>query len=206
MSRVMDRPEDFFRSLLPGRDALLVRLETEAAAEGIPIIGPAAGRLLQMLAAVSGAARILELGTATGYSAIHLARGSADSRVVTVELRDAMAERAAASFAEAGLTKRIELLRGDALVILAGLEESFDLAFLDIDKGSYLDLLPHLARVIAPGGLLVADNTSFSDAVPFVEALSRDPRWEELHLYMFLPGHSPERDAMTVARRLDRGD
>ena len=199
----MDSPEDYFRSLLPGRDPVLVRLEGEAAAEGIPIIGPAAGRLLQMLAAVSGAARILEFGTATGYSAIHLARSSPQARVVTVECREVMTRRAAAAFAEAGLSERIEQLEGDAAGVLDDIEGPFDLVFLDIDKGSYLDLLPPLRRVIAPRGLLVADNTSFSDAVPFVETLSRDPDWEAVHLYMFLPGHSPERDAMTIARRLD---
>jgi len=114
MSRIMEDPEGFFRSQLPQRDRLLLRLEREAAEENIPIIGPLAGSLLQMFAAVSGARRILELGCATGYSAIHLARGcrGAGGQVVTVERRPAMAARAARNIAAAGLAGSIEILQG----------------------------------------------------------------------------------------------
>lgn len=203
VSRVVDNPEEYFRSRLPPQDPLLVRLEKEAAAEGIPIIGPVAGRLLQMLAGISGATRILEFGCATGYSAIHLARGSADAggKVITVERRADMARRAAGNFAEAGCAEQVELLQADAFAALPSLEGPFDVVFLDLDKALYIDLLPHCGRLLRPGGLLVADNSSFTDAAPFVDALGADDRWETLHLYSFLPGHSPEWDAITLARR-----
>ena len=92
MSAMMPDLEGYFRGLAPG-DALLQELEDEATREAIPIVGPVVGELLFVLARATGAARILELGTATGYSGIFLGRACAGitGRVITLELDEAMA-------------------------------------------------------------------------------------------------------------------
>ncbi|MFQ5694197.1 MAG: O-methyltransferase, partial [Nitrospinota bacterium] len=94
----------YLEALLPERDALLTRLEAEARTENIPIVGPRVGGVLQLLASVSGARRILELGTAVGYSAIWLSRGmEKGGALISMEVRESMAERARRNVAEAGL-------------------------------------------------------------------------------------------------------
>ena len=107
--------------MCPGGTACSWNWNGEAQAEGIPIVGPVVGELLFILARTTGAANILELGTATGYSALHLARGCqpAGGRVVTLEWDEAMAARARANFARAGLAQQIEVRVGDALQLMA---------------------------------------------------------------------------------------
>ena len=121
MSKMIDQPENYFDELIPARDELLMQLEAEAEEENIPIVGPVVGELLGILAGAVGAANILEIGTATGYSAIYLARGCApiDGRVVTLESNGAMAERARQNFQKAGLGDRVEVRVADALDTLA---------------------------------------------------------------------------------------
>ncbi len=88
MSDIIDQPENYFKQLIPKRDELLLELEAQAELENIPIIGPVVGELLFILAYAAKARRILELGTATGYSAIYLAKACEvfNGRVVTLLL------------------------------------------------------------------------------------------------------------------------
>ena len=111
MSQMQPDLESYFRNFVPRRDPLLLELEGEAQAEGIPIVGPVVGELLFILARVTAAANILELGAATGYSAIHLARGCepAGGRVLTLEWDEAMAARARGNLAGAGVSQRVEV-------------------------------------------------------------------------------------------------
>ena len=141
--------ENYFRSLVPPRGELLQRLEAEAAREHIPIVGPVVGELLFILARVMGARRILELGTATGYSAIYLAQAVApeSGQVITLENNPDMARRARENIASAGLSERVEVQIGDARTLMASLDGNFDLIFMDIDKEGYL---PALARLPPP--------------------------------------------------------
>eukprot|EP01022_Parablepharisma_sp_SALTPOND_P017756 TRINITY_DN2888_c0_g1_i2.p4 TRINITY_DN2888_c0_g1~~TRINITY_DN2888_c0_g1_i2.p4 ORF type:complete len:236 (+),score=75.08 TRINITY_DN2888_c0_g1_i2:1007-1714(+) len=203
MSRAQDEEQAFFRSLLPDSEPLLGELEQEAAAQGVPIVGPLVGRLLCLLARATGARRVLELGAATGYSAIWLGRGLAPGgSLITLEQSPAMAARARANLARAGLDQACTVVEGPARELLPGLEGPFDLAFLDIDKGGYLPALGHLGRLVRPGGLLVADNTAFTAAADFCQALAADPRWLEAQILCFLPAHSPETDGLSLAVRV----
>ena len=204
MSNLVDHPEDYFRQLLPSRDALLTELEQEAAEEEIPIVGPLVGELLYLLATISGSRQILEIGTATGYSAIYLARAlaSADGELVTIEKSPEMAARAAENLRRAGLDQVVSIVIGDALEQLAQLQPVWDMVFLDIDKKSYAACLPHCHRLLRPGGLLVADNVAFADADSFNRTIGASSQWRALQLYGFLPAHSPEKDALCLALRL----
>ena len=135
--------EAHFREFLPPRDELILKLEEEAQQENIPIIGPLVGELLFILARTTQAQRILELGTASGYSAIYLARGAEpqNGRVVTLESDPQMAARAQANCAAAGVGSRVEVRQGKALALMEGMAGPFDFIFLDIDKESYLPAL-----------------------------------------------------------------
>ena len=121
MSAMISDLEGYFRGLVPPGDALLLELEEEAKRESIPIVGPVVGELLFVLARATGAARILELGTATGYSGIFLGRACAEinGRVVSLEYDEAMATRARANLARAGLAEVVEVRVGEALKLMA---------------------------------------------------------------------------------------
>lgn len=197
-------PEKYFRKFIPARDEILLQLEQEAKAEGIPIVGPLVGELLYILARATQARAILELGAATGYSAIFLARGCepVQGRVITLEWDERLAAKARANLAKAGLADRVEVQVGDALKLMEKLNGPFDLVFMDIDKESYLPALAHCHRLLKSNGLLVADNIGFAAADPFNQAIFRDRRWRLAPLFCYLPEHSPERDGLAIALKV----
>ena len=204
MNNLISDAEQYFRSKLPERDALMLEMEEEARKKNIPIVGPVVGELLYILARVSQAERILELGTATGYSTIHLARGTEprNGRVITLERDEPTAERARDYLKRAGLEQRVSVRVGDALKSLEIMEGPFDMAFLDIEKKTYAEALPHCARLLRSGGLLVADNVAFVDADPFNTAVFARPEWRAVELLTLLPLHSPETDGLCFALRV----
>jgi len=204
MPELIDNPEEYFRQFLPKRDQLLIELEEEARREEIPIVGPIVGELLHILARVTQARRILELGTATGYSTIFLARAftSTRGRLVTIDKDPDMAVRAKINFHRAGLDQQIDIVIGDSQERLSKMDKSFDLVFLDIDKEYYISVLPHCRRLLKKGGLLIADNVGFKDADPFNRLISKSSEWRSVNLFAYLPLHSPEKDGLCLASRL----
>jgi caffeoyl-CoA O-methyltransferase len=204
MSTMQPDMENYFRNFVPRRDPLLLELERQAQAERIPIVGPVVGELLFILARVTAAANLLELGTATGYSAIYLARGCepVGGRVLSLEWDAAMAARARGNLAEAGVSQRVEVRPGDALQLMAAMEGPFDFIFLDLDKEAYLPALPHCRRLLELGGLLVTDNVGFTGASPFNQEIFASKDWRTVHLLSFLPNHSPEHDGLSLAVRV----
>ena len=203
MSAIVENPESYFKQFVPDRDSLLLKMEEEARQEAIPIVGPVVGELLLILARSTAARTILELGTATGYSAIYLARACKDvrGRVVTLEQDPVMAERALKNFRAAGLEKCIEIRVGDALQEISKMKTAFDLIFMDIEKKDYATALPYCQKLIKKGGLLVVDNVAFKDADDFNRALASQAAWRPVSLFSFLPFHSPENDALCIALR-----
>ncbi len=124
-------------------------------------MSPLSGKLLHLLARISGARRVLEIGTLGGYSTIWLARGiPSDGLVVTIEAEPRNAEVARANLDRAGVGDRVEIRVGrgeDVLPTLAG-EEPFDLVFIDADKESNTLYLDWAARLGHPGTVVVVDN------------------------------------------------
>ena len=155
-----------------------------------PIVGPAEGSLLYILARAVGARRILELGTAIGYSGTWLARALSDGgELVTVERDPATADIARKHFVAAGMADQVRIEVGEARQVLPRLRGPFDLVFNDIDKAQYLEVQPHCLRLLRVGGLLVTDNVLWQGEVArgsrsreartiraYNEALARDPR------------------------------
>jgi predicted O-methyltransferase YrrM len=204
MADIVSHPEAYFEALMPDRDGLLRDLEAEAAAEEIPIVGPVLGELLFVLVRATQATHILELGAATGYSAIYLARACEPpgGRVVTFEYDTAMAERARQNIEQAGLSTTVSVREGNALAQLGQLDGPFDFVFMDIEKEDYHKAVKGLEPIVRPSGLLVADNTGFKDADPFNRMMHANPAWRSVQLFSFLPMHSGIYDGLCLAVRI----
>ena len=164
--------EEYLLSLVPGRDGVLANMEAHAEREGIPIIGPVEGQFLYTLALAARAKDILDVGTAIGYSALWLGLAARENggRLVTIEKDDSRASWAEAYFRQAEMSDVCAARRGDALVVMNGMEESFDLVFLDIltqfDRAdTALRMLDLCIRRMRPGGLLLSDNALRSGSV-----------------------------------------
>ena len=160
---ITDELQAYLDGLVPKRDRVLARMEDEAHRENIPIVDAHEGMLLYLLVKIAGAKRVLELGTATGYSGIWLLRGTNGGALTTFEVDHKRAERARANFADAGLGKQAMVMEQDAVIALPRLDERFDACFIDL-----LNVFPSeemterafelcLERLDA-GGLLMADN------------------------------------------------
>ena len=129
---VTDALQEYMDSLVLPRDKVLARMEEEAHREGIPIVDEQEGALLGLLVRIAGAKRVLELGTATGYSGIWLLRGSDGGSLTTFEVDHKRVERARANFSDAGLGKQALVLEQDAIAGLPKLNERFDACFIDL--------------------------------------------------------------------------
>ena len=203
MSVMIQNPEDFFRGLIPERSDLLKSLEAEALEEGIPIIGPVLGELLYILVKVTRAKRVLELGTATGYSAIHMTRAMdpETDQLITLELSQGLVQRARENFKKAGVQDLVTLLQGDCREILKEISGPFDLIFMDIDKQYYREALPLCHKLLSETGLLITDNTAFADSLDFNQAVYQDKGWRSVNMLCYLPLHSPEKDGICLAMK-----
>ncbi len=141
-----ERLADFIASLEPEKSPLLSRIEKRAGEERIPIIRKETGALLRTLIAAVKPEKILEVGTAVGYSALLMAEVMpAGGQITTIS--------------EAGREAQIHLIEGDAGEIIPTLpEESYEFIFMDAAKGQYIHWLPGVLKLLAPGGMLVSDN------------------------------------------------
>ncbi|MFE1266350.1 O-methyltransferase [Streptomyces sp. NPDC058758] len=188
--------------LVPADDALTAALADSAAA-GLPeiAVAPNQGKLLNLLAQVQGARRILEIGTLGGYSTIWLARAlPADGRLTTLEYDPRHAEVARGNLARAGLADRVEVRTGPALDTLQLLEEEgagpFDLVFVDADKANNPHYVTWALKLSRPGTLIVVDNVVRGGRVA-VEDPS-DPAITGTRAMFDLVAHEPRLDATAL--------
>jgi predicted O-methyltransferase YrrM len=167
------RPEQerYLDRLLPARDPLLQEMEAQAARENVPISDPEVGRLLSILARVTGARLVLELGTAIGYGTLCLARGAPQARVVSIDTDPQRLATARAWLERAAVAERVELLLGPALELLArvppvpALEGPFDLVYVDAVKTEYRRYLDLLLPRLRVGGVVALDNLLWKGTV-----------------------------------------
>jgi caffeoyl-CoA O-methyltransferase len=130
------------------------------------MVGTLEGRFLEMLVAVSGATRVLEIGTFTGYSSISMAAGlPPGGSIVSCEVSERHAELARKHIAASPYADRIEVRLGPALETIAALEGSFDFVFIDADKGNYLNYYEAVLPRLSERGFIAADNTLWSGRV-----------------------------------------
>jgi predicted O-methyltransferase YrrM len=160
VSITYDYIDDYLYRIAAPRDQLLEKMEEYADSHAVPIIGPLVGRLLYNLARASQSKKILEIGTAIGYSGIWLARAVVPLKgsVTTIDMDPERVNIAKKNISEAGLERTVKVIEGNALKVLPTLKEEFDMIFLDSDKDVYPDAFKMSAPMLRKGGLFVADN------------------------------------------------
>jgi caffeoyl-CoA O-methyltransferase len=185
-------------------------MEAEAAETGFPIIGPASGQLCYLLARLSGARSVFELGSGFGYSTAWFARAVLENgggRVHHTVWDQALSERAHRHLAALGLLDLVTFRVGEAVQALRETPGPFDLIFNDIDKEGYPASLPVIREKLRPGGLLITDNLLWHGRVTdpaneeastvaireYTRLVTTDPAWTAMVV--------PIRDGLLVARR-----
>ena len=154
-----ERMSAFIDSLDKGNTPFLDEIEKYALETQVPIIRKSMQSLLKFLLAFAKPKNILEVGTAIGFSALLMDEYSPDGcHITTIEKYEKRIPLAKENFRRAGAEERITLLEGDAVEILGELEDTYDLIFMDAAKGQYINFLPDILRLLAPGGLLLSDN------------------------------------------------
>ena len=162
---VADEIEAYAERYTSARADLFDRLgeETRATQQSPQMmVGPIEGAFLSFLVTMTNAKRVLEVGTFTGWSSIAMARSlPPDGRLVSCDVNEETTAVARRYAEEAGVSDRIEYRIGPAIETLASLEGPFDLAFIDADKGGYVDYYEAVLPKLSPGGVIAADNTLF---------------------------------------------
>lgn len=156
---VDERLVTYINSLDTGNTKMLDTIEREALEDYVPIIRKEMQTFLKWLLAMKRPARILEVGTAVGFSAILMAEyNPVDCHITTIENYEKRIPIARENFRRAGKEAQITLLEGDAAEVLKTLEEPYDFIFMDAAKGQYIHFMPDILRLLAKDGTLVSDN------------------------------------------------
>ena len=149
----------YINSLDSGNSDICNLIEKEALNDNVPIIRKEMGNLLKVLIALKQPERILEVGTAVGYSSILMSENMPQNcKITTIENYDKRIPVAKNNFKRAGKEDVITLIEGDALEVLKTLDGPYDFIFMDAAKGQYINYLPDIKRVLRKGGLLISDN------------------------------------------------
>jgi predicted O-methyltransferase YrrM len=173
---VPDAVERYLAGLNRLVDPVLQQIAEDGARQDLPLVDAEVGALLRVLAHSLGATRILEIGTAIGYSGIWLAGALPKGGMLfTIELNAERAAVARENFEKAGLSDRVSVMVGDAGLLVAKVSGPFDLIFQDGAKNLYVPLLDRLVDRLRSGGLLVTDNVLWDgDVVPGFKETKRN--------------------------------
>lgn len=156
---VNERIVAYINSLDCGNSDIVNTIEKEAIETGVPIIRKEMGNLLKVLLSLKQPLRILEVGTAVGYSSILMSENMPENcHITTIENYEKRIPIARNNFKRAGKEDKITLIEGDATLVLKELKESYDFIFMDAAKGQYINFLDDILRLLSPGGLLISDN------------------------------------------------
>nr|WP_317282414.1 O-methyltransferase [uncultured Sellimonas sp.] len=156
---VEQRMIDYIHSLETRNSEILESIEQEALKERVPIIRKEMQSFLKVLLLLKKPKRILEVGTAVGFSAILMSEAAPDDcKITTIEKYEKRIPIARENFRRAGREDRITLLEGDAFDILKELNEPYDFIFMDAAKAQYIRYYPEIMRLLAADGLLISDN------------------------------------------------
>ena len=212
---VDERMVTYINSLDMGNTPLLNEIEKEAKADLVPVIRREMQSFLKVLLAIHRPLRVLEVGTAVGFSALLFCEyGPENMQVTTIEKYEKRSPIARENFRRAGRENQITLLEGDAADILKELQESYDLIFMDAAKGQYIHFLDDVLRLMKPGSVLVSDNVlQGGDIIESHYAVERRNRtiYKRMREYLYELKHNdklltsviPLGDGVTVSVRKD---
>ena len=193
---VDERLVTYINSLDTGNTAMLDQIEREATADYVPIIRKEMQSFLKFLLAMKKPARILEVGTAVGFSAILMAEyDPVPCQIITIENYEKRIPIARENFKRAGKEAQITLLEGDAAEVLKTLEGPYDFIFMDAAKGQYIHFLPESLRLLARDAVLVSDNVlQDGDVIESRFAVTRRNRTihKRMREYLYTLTHSEE--------------
>ncbi len=181
---VDERMVTFIDSLDKGNTPFLDEIEKKALQDMVPIVRKSTQNLLKFLLALQKPKKILEVGTAIGFSALLMSEyAPRNCRVTTIENYEKRIPIARANFEKAGKKDEIILIEGDAMEVLQRLEEPFDFIFMDAAKAQYIKFFPEVMRLLQKGGLIVSDNVlQDGDILQSRYAVSR--RYRTIHSRM----------------------
>ena len=212
---VDERMVTYINSLDMGNTPLLNEIEKEAKADLVPVIRREMQSFLKVLLAIHRPLRVLEVGTAVGFSALLFCEyGPENMQVTTIEKYEKRIPIARENFRRAGRENQITLLEGDAADILKELQESYDLIFMDAANGQYIHFLDDVLRLMKPGSVLVSDNVlQGGDIIESHYAVERRNRtiYKRMREYLYELKHNdklltsviPLGDGVTVSVRKD---
>jgi predicted O-methyltransferase YrrM len=200
------RITDYINSLVQELPPYLRELEKTALLEGVPIIRKETQTFLKALIAMKQPKRILEVGTAVGFSALFMSEYMPeDCTITTIEKMQVRLEKAKKNFSDANSGEKINLLEGDALVILGNLAKNepfaYDFIFMDAAKAQYMNFLPEIMKLLPVGGILVTDNV-LQDGTVAESRFSITRRDRTIHSrmreYLFTLTHMEEMETSVV--------
>ena len=197
-----ERMAAFIDSLDKGNTPFLDEIEKFAIETEVPIVRKSMQSLLKFLLALSKPKNVLEVGTAIGFSALLMSEyAPADCHITTIEKYEKRIPIARENFKRAGKEDKITLLEGDAIEILKELEGPYDMIFMDAAKGQYINFMPDILRLLAPGGMLVSDNVlQDGDIIESRFAVTRRNRTIHARMreYLYELKHHPELETVIL--------
>ena len=211
---VDERCVSFINSLDPGNPDYLNEIEFYARKTNVPIIRTEMQSFLKLLLSIKKPLRILEVGTAIGFSALLMSEyAPKECMITTIEKYEKRIPIAQGNFEKAGKLNQITLLTGDATDILKTLKEPYDFIFMDAAKGQYIHFLPDILRLLSQGGILVSDNVlQDGDIIESryavtrrnrtIHARMRDYLYELKHMDNLITSILPVGDGVTVSVKI----
>ena len=200
------RVDDYFAGLLAPEDAGLKAALAANAAAGLPAhdVSATQGKMLALYVRMTGARRVLEIGTLGAYSTIWMARALPEGgRIDTLEFSPHHAQVAAANLATAGVADRVVLHQGAALDVLPTLEGPYDLVFIDADKPNNPNYLDWALKLSRPGTVIIGDNVVRGGAVADPE--SQDPNVVGVRAFLEMIAQDPRLEATAIQTVGEKG-
>jgi predicted O-methyltransferase YrrM len=169
-----DYMEKYIQSLIEDNSGVLKELERYACDNSVPIIHKEVGKFLELMIHIKNPSKILELGTAIGYSSILMSMSSKNkSTIHTIERNPHMIKIANDNIRKYGFEDNIKVIEGDCIEVLKNLNDEYDLIFIDAGKGHYNHFLPECMRLLKQDGIIIADNALFRGMVACDELVAR---------------------------------
>ncbi len=196
--------KEYLVSLIEEEEGVLkgLRSTAEKTESYAPIVTRDTAQFLKVLLKITKPKRILEIGTAIGYSAILFAENTpSDTQIVTIERYEKVADSAIGNIFESGYEKKIRVVMGDACDVINWLDCGFDFIFMDGAKGQYIEFLPRILELLTPGGVLVTDDVLYKEPNVVENATTRHRKYtivQRLRKYLEVISNHPMLDTTVI--------